>query len=109
MEKYFKELKHNNDECGCNNCNCEHEHNHDHEMQKINLELEDGRKLTCIVLATFEVKEKEYIALLPENEEDVFLYELIDSENGIELINIENDNEFELVSKAFYELFEDEE
>jgi len=65
MEKYFNELRNEKDGCG-SNCGCNHNHDHDNnhdcgcdheheEVQKINLELEDGKKVTCIVLATFEV------------------------------------------------------
>lgn len=114
----------NHENCCGGNCGCNHEqdhnqdhdhnhchdHNHDHEeIQTINLELEDGTKLKCIVLTTFELNDKEYIALVPEGEEDVFLYQFKEIDGGLELINIENDEEFELVSKEFYEIVEEEE
>lgn len=117
MEKYFQLLRHHDGECGCGSgCGCNHddnhECNHDHDdefEQKIKLVLDDGTELICVVLATFELKDKEYMALLPEEQEDVFLYEYKDHDGELELINIEDDEEFDLVSKAFYEMFEEDE
>lgn len=106
---------HHNGDCGCNHEHNHHDHEgcgcgHDHEeVQTIHLSLDDGTELDCIVLATFEIKGKDYIALLPEEHEDVFLYEFNETEEGMELKNIEDDEEFELVAKAFNEAFEEDE
>lgn len=87
-----------------------HEHNHDHEHEHIHLILDDGSELECHVLGTFEVEDNEYIALVPIDEEQVLLYRFEEDEEGINLMNIEDDEEFETVSEAFYVLFtEDEE
>jgi len=43
-----------------------------------------------------------------EDEGEVYLYRYEEDENGLNLQNIEDDEEFELVSEAFYELFKDE-
>ncbi len=110
--------------CGCNEekdeCNCTgHEHDHDHECgcgcgedeRTIDLVLEDGSNLKCIALGVFDIESipgKEYIALLPQGHEDVFLYGFNESKDGVELSNIEDDEEFDAVSKRFMELFEDE-
>ena len=77
------------------------------------LDLDDGGKLECIVLNVFPVNNREYIALLPMNDEghveedaQIFLYrfeELGDDEVNLE--TIEDDDEFELVSDYFDELF----
>jgi len=90
--------------CGCN------DHNHE-EYQMIQLTLEDGSEVSAAVLETFELESKQYIALLPVEEENVLLYEFKEDGEGVELINIESDEEFDAVSQAFLELvgFDDEE
>ncbi len=86
------------------------------ERDTMTLELEDGDKLECIVMDIFEVNEKNYIALLPMNAEggvdddaDIYLYryeELGDDE--VRLDNIEDDDEFEMVSDRYDELRDEE-
>ena len=81
------------------------------------LELDDGGKLECIVLNVFPVNNREYIALLPMNDEghveedaQIFLYrfeELGDDEVNLE--TIEDDDEFELVSDYFDEMLDEQE
>ena len=78
------------------------------------LDLDDGGKLECIVLNVFPVNNREYIALLPMNDEghveedaQIFLYrfeELGDDEVNLE--TIEDDDEFELVSDYFDEMID---
>lgn len=86
----------------------EHNHEHEHEEDTINLLLEDGTELKCIVLMTFQLDEKDYIALLPEGQEDVFLYTYNEIEGGLDLMNIEDDDEFDRVSVFFQEAFDEE-
>lgn len=88
---------HDHEGCGC------HSHNHE-EYQMIQLSLEDGREVSAAVLEVFELDNKEYIALLPVEEENVLLYQFKEDEDGVELINIESDEEFDAVSQAFLEL-----
>lgn len=81
------------------------------------LDLDDGGKLECIVLNVFPVNNREYIALLPMNDEghveedaQIFLYrfeELGDDEVNLE--TIEDDDEFELVSDYFGEMLDEQE
>ena len=55
------------------------------ECDQITLTLEDGSDLVCDVISVFPVKDKNYIALLPSNEDpdaEIFLYRFI--ENGEE-------------------------
>ena len=52
---------------------------------------------------------KEYIALLPLEDETVLLYEYKEVGDEIELNVIEDDDEFDKVSNAFYDMYEDEE
>ena len=73
------------------------------------LDLDDGGKLECIVLNVFPVNNREYIALLPMNDEghveedaQIFLYrfeELGDDEVNLE--TIEDDDEFERCPSFF--------
>ncbi|GEM_PF-15836 len=108
-ERYITMSEHEHD-CGCG-CG----HDHDHEHMNVTLTLDDGTDLECEVLCIFPVGEKDYIALIPaekDNEEDgeIYLYQFIEHENDeIELLNIEDDDEFEAVSDAFDELMDSEE
>lgn len=91
-------------------CGCGHDHDHDHEeMDMIYLTLDDDSELECEVLGIFEVEDKEYIALLPIGEEEVLLYGYKElEEDDFDLLPIENEEEFELVSEAFYALYSED-
>ncbi len=96
-------------ECGCG---CGHEHHHDdcdcgceHTMI---LTLDDGTEMECNVIGIFEVGDKEYIALLPIDDETVLIYQYEETEENVELSLIEDDEEYEEVTKAFFEIFNDE-
>ncbi|MBS4536564.1 DUF1292 domain-containing protein [Clostridium sp. D2Q-14] len=71
--------------------------------------LDNDMVLDCHVLGLFEVEDTEYIALVPEEDDSVLLYEYIESDGEVELKNIEDDEEFNIVAEAYYELFNDEE
>ncbi len=93
-------------------CGCGHDHEYEHDS--ITLSLDDGTELNCIVLDIFSVDDKDYIALQPEEgeEEDdnVFLYRYIQEGDGDpQLLNIDDDNEFEAVADAFEELLDAQE
>lgn len=80
----------------------------------VTLSLDDGTEVECEILAVFPVDDKDYIALLPEvndNEDpEVYLYGYKEDENGEpSLINIVDDDEYEAVADAFDELMDDEE
>ena len=58
----------------------------------------------------YDVDGKEYIALLPLEDETVLIYEYNEKEDGdVELGLIEDDDVFEKVSNTFYEIWDDEE
>ena len=79
------------------------------ECDQITLTLEDGTDLVCDVISVFPVQDKNYIALLPSNDDpdaEIFLYRFIENGEEIELENIEDDEEFEMVSDAFDELLD---
>ncbi len=92
--------EHHDCDCGC-----------EHEAEKMTLVLDDDSEMTCDVLGIFESGENEYIALLPEDDEDVLIYRYIeaDNEEGFELQNIESDEEYDMVEDSFYELFYEDE
>ncbi len=80
------------------------------ERDTVTLTLDDNTELECLILTTLEVEDKQYIALLPledetEDEEGtVYLYRMnVKGEDDIELINIEDDDEYEKASEAFDE------
>ncbi|GFI62260.1 hypothetical protein IMSAG049_01436 [Clostridiales bacterium] len=97
-------------------CSCGHDHdieNIDEELETMTLTLEDDTELECAVLGVFDVEgidSKEYIALIPVEDETVLLYEYKELENDeIELKTIEDDAEFDKVSDAFDSIFNEEE
>ncbi len=76
----------------------------------LTLTLDDGKELNCEVLATLEHNDKEYIAVLPENEDEFWIYEYSENEDGtLNIDNIEDDSVFDEVGKAFEEMFDAEE
>ena len=82
----------------------------ENEAITVTLTLENDEELECAVLSIFEAEEREYIALLPLDDGQVFLYRFIDNGEDAEpdLENIEDDQEFERVSNAFNELMEEQ-
>lgn len=82
----------------------------------VTLTLDNDETLECAVITIFSVDDKEYIALLPldengENEDgDVFIYRYFESEDGEpELDNIMDDEEYEIVADAFDEWLDTQE
>ena len=83
----------------------------ENESLTVTLTLENNEELECAVLNIFEADEKEYIALLPLDENgdntdgQIYLYRFIDNgeeeEPGLE--NIEEVEEFDRVSAVFNE------
>ena len=80
------------------------------EREFITLEYGDGSELECEILGVFDVDGKEYIALLPQDDsEEIFLYGYMELENDeFELIDIDDDEEFEKVSAEFNRIMEEE-
>lgn len=88
----------------------------ENESITVTLTLDNDEELECAVLGIFEADSREYIALLPldENGDDedsqVYLYRYIDNgeeeEPGLE--NILDDAEFELASNAFNDWMEEQ-
>lgn len=76
----------------------------------VTLTLEDDTELDCDVVAIFQVRDKDYVALLPRHENpEVLLYRLNNTDDfNVELENIYDDGEFELVADAYYALTDEE-
>ncbi len=83
----------------------------------VTLDLDDGSSVECQILTIFEAEGRDYIALLPldengdENEDgEVFIYRYSEDEEGNpSLENIEDDDEYEVVADRFDELLDEAE
>ena len=99
------------------------EHTHDHncdcgcnEEVTVTLTLDNDEVIECAVLTIYSVDNKEYIALLPFDEEgdneegDVFIYRYVETEDGEPTLeNIEDDDEYEAAADAFDEWLDEQE
>ena len=99
----------------------EHTHDHDcncgcNEEVTVTLTLDNDEVIECAVLTIYSVDNKEYIALLPLDEEgdnedgDVFIYRYVETEDGEPTLeNIESDDEYEAAADAFDEWLDEQE
>ena len=86
-------------------------------MDTVTLLLDNDESVECAILCILPVQGKDYIALLPlddegdtEEESRVFLYRYIEHEDGEpELENIDDDEEFEIVADAYDEWLDTQE
>ena len=94
----------------CAHCssNCSSNPNYNQSHNIITLTLDDDTELTCAILTVFPVESKEYIALLPLDENgknesgDVYIYAFSRTESGDPMLaNIEDDEEYAKVAEAF--------
>ncbi len=86
------------------------------ENMTVELTLDNDEVVECAILTLFEAAGKEYIALLPLNENgetedgDVYLYRYVETADGEpELENIEDDDEYEIAADAFDEWMDTQE
>lgn len=86
------------------------------EEMKVELNLDDGSTVMCEVITILEVNSKEYIALLPEGQDDkedqdVWFYAYSENPNDPneepELTYIEDDSEYDAVCEAFDEFLDE--
>ena len=82
----------------------------ENEEDFITLEFDDGEEIVCEIMGIFEVDGKEYIALIPDdNTDDVYIYGYAEiSEEEFDLIDIEDDDEFNKVVEEFEKLTAEE-
>ena len=99
------------------------EHTHDHncdcgcnEEVTVTLTLDNDEVIECAVLTIYSVDNKEYIALLPLDEEgdneegDVYIYRYVETADGEPTLeNIEDDDEYEAAADAFDEWLDEQE
>lgn len=84
------------------------------EVITVTLTLDDDEVVECAVLTTYQADGKEYIALLPldENGEsesgDVYLYRYSEVDGEPTLENIEDDDEYEIAADAFDEWMDEQ-
>ena len=92
--------------CG-DDCNCSAD---DDDADFLTLEFDDGQEVECEIMGVFDYEGKEYIALIPDDDsDDVYIYgykEVGDEE--FELVDIEDDEEFQKVVAEFDKLTEEE-
>lgn len=88
-------------DCGCQD-----------EVTKITLEFDDGEAVDCEPLFIFDFEGKDYIALVPADEEsdDVYLYAYNEiGEDEFEFLDIDSDEEFDKVVAEFERIIEEAE
>ena len=95
------------------------DNNYVDEEMTVTLELEDGESVTCAVITILTVDKKDYIVLLPLDEDgnnedgEVWFYGYKEDENDPnvepELIYIDSDEEYELVADAIDEYLDSQE
>lgn len=86
----------------------------DENKSTVTITLEDNTEIECVVLSIFEAGERNYIAVLPEeeNEEEsqVYLYRYEEDNDGSPILsNIETDEEYEIAADTFDEILDEEE
>ncbi len=81
------------------------------ETDVITLEFDDGAEVECEIMGVFDYNGKEYIALIPDDgTDDVYIYGYKEvGEDEFELVDIEDDAEFEAVVAEFDKIMMEEE
>jgi len=75
------------------------------EIETIQLELEDGTIEECEVLDILEIDDKNYVSLLPLDTDEYCVYACNMVGEEIEIINIEDDDEYEKVIRVFEDYY----
>lgn len=89
--------------------------NPEEDVVTVTLTLDNDEVVECAVLTVYTANDKEYIALLPLNEEgesedgDVYLYRYEEVDGEPTLSNIEDDDEYEVAADAFDEWMDEQE
>ncbi len=79
------------------------------EADVITLQFEDGQDVECEIMGVFDYNGKEYIALIPlDGTDDVYIYGYKEvGEDEFEILEIEDDAEFEAVVAEFDAIMEE--
>lgn len=95
-------------DCASCTSNCSSNPNQGNAPGRLTLTMDDDTEVDCAILTVFPVGEKEYIALLPLNEQgrntdgEVFLFAFARTENGDPIFaNIEDEAEYKAATEAF--------
>ncbi len=97
---------------GCDGCSAECGFNG---SATVTLNLDDGQVVECLVLTIYPAAGRNYIALLPldengQNEDgEVYLYRVKDATGEPTLENIEDDDEYDAASDGFEEWLDGQE
>lgn len=76
-------------------------------IDSIYLTFENEEEVKCEVAGIFKVNNQSYIALSPEDEEEILLYGYEEKDDEFELRQIE-DSQLEKVADVYFDLFGDE-
>lgn len=88
------------------------ENNNMDEEITVTLTLDNDEVVECAVLTIYTANQKDYIALLPLNDNesgDVYLYRYAEVDGEPTLENIEDDDEYEIAADAFDEWMDEQE
>ena len=84
------------------------------DIEMMSLELDDGTNLECEIVATFDVEDTSYIALLPVeapegyDDDEVLVYRNYELPNDeFTLEPIDDEEEFDMVADAFDEILDE--
>ena len=81
------------------------------EVEIITLEFDEGEEVECEIMGVFDFNGKEYIALIPDDgTDDVYIYGYKEiGEEEFEIVDIEDDAEFEAVAAEFDKIMDEQE
>ena len=81
------------------------------DVEIITLEFDEGEEVECEIMGVFDFNVKEYIALIPDDgTDDVYIYGYKEiGEEEFEIVDIEDDAEFEAVAAEFDKIMDEQE
>ena len=81
------------------------------EVDIITLEFDEGEEVECEIMGVFDFNGKEYIALIPDDgTDDVYIYGYKEvGEDEFEIVDIDDDAEFEAVAAEFGKIMDEQE
>ena len=81
------------------------------EVDIITLEFDEGEEVECEIMDVFDFNGKEYIALIPDDgTDDVYIYGYKEvGEDEFEIVDIDDDAEFEAVAAEFDKIMDEQE
>ena len=81
------------------------------EVDIITLEFDEGEEVECEIMGVFDFNGKEYIALIPDDgTDDVYIYGYKEvGEDEFEIVDIDDDAEFEAVASEFDKIMDEQE